>query len=728
MLRLAIPFVVLTLAVVAAVVSDRPRPRADFVFINRGDVTTLDLQRMSWMQDLRASRIIFEGLVRADVFTPDFDAMPGVAERWKSTPDGLVWTFWFRSDSKWSNGELVKPSDFVFSWRRGLLPDLASDYFNFFALIRGGRAYFDWRNAALEEYAARPREERNQAAADALWDETVAKFGEMVAVVADDEARTLTVTLENRCPYWLDVMAFPCLYPVFPPLVSQYERPDPLTGRLIAEHGWTKPPLLVSNGPFMVTEWRFKRHMWLEQNPHYWDRASLALETICMPSIDDPNAQVLAHQTGAVDYVTEVTPAYRGDMLAEKLEFYAEHREEYESLLAQGLDQFEIDRRLPSDPRAHIHAVPSFGTYFYNFNCRETLPDGRDNPFKDPRVRRAFAMCIDKASIVNEVRRLTEPVARSITPRGSIGGYTPPAGIACVSDFPADSPERAAWIAQARGLLAEAGYPDPARFPTVELLFNKDAGHDLVAQALARNWQEFLGVPIVLNMKELKVYKDDLQNHNFMTARAGWYADYGDPTTFLDINRTGDGNNDRDYSNPAYDQLLADAAAEPDPAARLAILAEAERIIVEEDFPLVPLFHYVTLMMFDAHRVSGISPHPRNEDNIFLVDVLDDDLGPNVSRQMRGAAPQREKGTQGKAGTQRSQREAEERRGEMSGKAWGVVGCQPAMGLSAGGRAGSGSPCRSVANHASLPPSASLCPLRDLCVRFPSMGAPRCSP
>ena len=90
MLRLAIPFVVLLIAVASAVVMDRPRPRADFVFVNRGDVTTLDLQRMSWMQDLRASRIIFEGLVRSDVFTPDFDAMPGVAERWESTPDGLV--------------------------------------------------------------------------------------------------------------------------------------------------------------------------------------------------------------------------------------------------------------------------------------------------------------------------------------------------------------------------------------------------------------------------------------------------------------------------------------------------------------------------------------------------------------------------------------------------------------------------------------------------------------
>lgn len=639
MVRLAIPFVVLALAVALAVVSDHPRPRADFVFINRGDVTTLDLQRMSWQQDLRAARLIFQGLVRSDIFTPNFEPTPGVAERWESSADGLEWVFHLRSDAKWSNGEPVKPSDFVFSWRRGLLPDLASDYFNFFAFIRGGREFFDWRNDALARYAERPSGERTQDAADALWDQTVARFDELVAVRADDTARTLRITLANRCPFFLDVMAFPCLYPVYPPLVRQYERPDPSTGRLIAEHGWTKPPLLVSNGPYVVAEWRFKRHMWLEQNPHYWDRRSLALRTIMMPTIDDPSAQVLAFQTGAVDYVTETTPAYRGDMLAEKLAFYDEHRAEYESLRAQGLDQFEIDRRLPDDPRAHIHAVPAFGTYFYNFNCRETLPDGRDNPFKDRRVRLAFALMIDKASIVNNVRRLTERVAHSLVPPGSIAGYTPPAGIPCISDYAEGSPERAGLIERARGLLAEAGYPDPSRFPGVEILFNKDAGHDLVAQAIARNWQEFLGVPVVLTMKEIKVFKDDLQNHNFMTSRASWFADYGDPTTFLDLNRIGDGNNDRDYQNPAYDALLDRAAATLDPGARLALLAQAEAMVIEQDVPLVPLFHDVTLMLFNAHEISGISPHPRNEDNIYLVDVLTDGLGTNVARTMPIAPP-----------------------------------------------------------------------------------------
>ena len=122
-----------------------------------------------------------------------------------------------------------------------------------------------------------------------------------------------------------------------------------------------------------------------------------------------------------------------------------------------------------------------------------------------------------------------------------------------------------------------------------------------------------------------------------MTARAGWFGDYGDPTTFLNINHSEDGNNDRAYDNPAYDALLARATRETDPDARMALLREAERIIVEEDLPLVPIFHYATIYMFDPHRITGLSTHPRTKQNAFLIDVLGDGIGPDEPRPMRPA-------------------------------------------------------------------------------------------
>src|SRR5690606_30219819 len=113
----------------------------------------------------------------------------------------------------------------------------------------------------------------------------------------------------------------------------------------------------------------------------------------------------------------------------EKQRFYDENREEYERLKALGLDPIEIDRRLPDDPRKSIHALPAFGTYFYNFNCSPRLNDGRDNHFADARVRRAFALAVDKERIARDIRRLGESVADTLIPPGSIGGYDSPEGL-----------------------------------------------------------------------------------------------------------------------------------------------------------------------------------------------------------------------------------------------------------------------------------------------------------
>lgn len=641
--RLLLPVALLVAIAAATVVSDRPAPPADFTFINRGDVTTLDPQRMSWVQDFRVANAIFEGLVRRDVFTRGYDPLPGVAERWDVSDDRRTYVFHLRPDARWSDGEPVRAGDFVYSWRRALLPDTASDYTGLFQLIEGGREFFAWRDAALKDFAARRAAARagavatfdDRAESRALWERTERAFADMVSLRAPDD-RTLIVTLARPTPYFLDLCSMPVFHPVSPPLVRSYETIDPATGRLECGHGWTKPPLLVSNGPFVLTVWRFKRDMRLERNPYYWNRGALAVNSIAIPSVGDGNAAVLAFATGAVDWVSDVAPTYRGDMWADKLRFYGEQRALVERLRAEGLDQFEVDRRLPDDPRKHFHAIPTFGTFFWNFNCRPRLPDGRVNPFHDARVRRAFAMVIDKRALVENVKRCGEAPARALTPPGSITGYTPPRGIDCLSDVP-DPDSRRSWVERARGLLREAGYADPRAFPAVELLFNKDAGHDLVAQAIARDWERSLGVTVTLAQKEVKVFKEDLRSGNFMTGRGGWYGDYGDPTTFLDLSRTGDGNNDRGYSSAAYDALLDRAEEETDPAARLAILEEAERLLMEDDLPMVPLYHYVTLYLFDPGRFTGLNPHPRTDQMLSLIDVFGDGKGTDEPKVMRGA-------------------------------------------------------------------------------------------
>lgn len=627
MWKILLPLLVIIGAIWASVSSDTASSKTDLTFVNRGDVTSLDLQTISWMQDLRVARLAFEGLVRPDVFSPDYSPTPAVAKSWTISPSRTHYTFVLRPDAKWSNGKSVLPSHFTYAWRRALLPETGSDYIAQFQFLKGGADFTRWRTQAIKAHALKVKSGEIKladatSAARELWEETCRQFDQLVMVRADDANLTLEVELERPCSYFLDLCGFPQLYPVYPPLLDSFMLLDPVTGTTKIDQSWCKPNSIVSNGPFQLVLWRFKRDMQFTQNPYWWNRSSLNIKTISVPTIDDPNGQVLAFRSGAVDWLSDVDVSYRGEMLRQKADFYAQHAAEIAAMRARGFDQVAIDRTLPSDPRNKIIVTPAFGTYYYNFNCRDTLPDGRENPMRDPRVRRAFALTADKRTIVEDVRRSGEPVQQVMVPPGAIAGYQSPKGLSY-------NPDRA------RKELADAGYPGGSGFPTVEILFNTEGGHDHIAQALARNWERELGVHIELAQREIKVFRDDLKNGNFMIARGSWFGDYGDPTTFLNIYRTEDGNNDPKYASAAYELLMTQAEREPDAAARLAILTQAETLLIEQDFPCLPLFGYLNFYMFDPHRLTGISSHPRSEQHLWEVDIFGDGQGKDLPIEMK---------------------------------------------------------------------------------------------
>jgi oligopeptide transport system substrate-binding protein len=273
--------------------------------------------------------------------------------------------------------------------------------------------------------------------------------------------------------------------------------------------------------------------------------------------------------------------------------------------------------------RRDVHVIPSFGTDFYSFNCRPTLNGGGLNPFADARVRRAFSQAVDKQALGDRVVRLGEPVASTLTPPGSIRGYEPPAGL------PHDP-------ATARADLAAAGWEDRngdgvveradgTRFPTVEVLYSTASPRyrDL-SLAMADMWRQALRVPVEVRGKDSKFFKEDLKTGNFMIARGSWYGDYADPTTFLELSRTGDGNNDRGYSSAEFDALLDRAADETDAAKRFAILQDAERLLMERDVPILPLSHLVTIYRYDPCRVRGLTRDPSLDQRFQNVRLVGD--------------------------------------------------------------------------------------------------------
>ncbi|MFM7806615.1 MAG: peptide ABC transporter substrate-binding protein, partial [Planctomycetota bacterium] len=376
-----------------------------------------------------------------------------------------------------------------------------------------------------------------------LWKRTETRFDETVGMRAPDD-RTLVVELERQVAYWLDLCAFPAMFPVQAALLERFTRLDPATGRLLQDPGWTKGGTLVGNGPFRLVSWRPKRSMRLERNEHFRETGRAGAASIDILPVEDPNTAVLAFENGAVDWLTDTLVEYRGDM-------------------------FEQARR---GERTDLHVLDAFGTDFFSFNCRKTLSDGRANPLADARVRRAFAMAVDKQALIDNITRLGEKVATTLVPPGSIPGYTGPAGL------PFD-PERARAAFAEAGWTVQDGVARDAKgeaFPTVEIMYasNSPRYRDMSA-ALCDMWSRTLGVPCTTRARDPRGFRDALKRGDFMVARGGWYGDYGDPTTWLDLARTGDGNNDRGFSDPAYDALLDRAAAELDPAKRMTLLAEA---------------------------------------------------------------------------------------------------------------------------------------------------------
>jgi oligopeptide transport system substrate-binding protein len=231
-----------------------------------------------------------------------------------------------------------------------------------------------------------------------------------------------------------------------------------------------------------------------------------------------------------------------------------------------------------------------FATYFYRFNCRRP-------PLDDRRVRQALVRAIDRQAVIARAARGGQAPARVLVPPGLPGYRSPP----CMGE----------GAAEARRLLAAAGYgPAGRRLPELAILVNKGAGHVPVAEVLQHQWRQRLDLVTRIEQVEFKVLLDRVRDGQFQIARAGWFGDYLDPNTFLDMFVTDGGNNRTGWSSAAYDGLIAAAAAEPDPAARTAVLARAEAVLLE-DVPIMPIYFYST-MMLARPGLEGIEPNLLN--------------------------------------------------------------------------------------------------------------------
>jgi oligopeptide transport system substrate-binding protein len=566
MLRIAlIPLLLLALLGASMIWSGQGHiARADFTFVNRGDVMTLDLNDMSYGQDIRIANGLWEGLYRLSPLHPE--PILGAADDVKISPDQRVYTIHIRSNARWSNGDPLRSDDFLFAWRRMLESPKEYTYLHFY--IKGAKDY----EQAFEAYAM----------ADLAHKPAKPDFADVGEKRIDD--RTIQITLTNPVPYFPSILAFVPFYPMHQASMEPFKEVSPITGMVSYRAEFTRPPNLVTNGPYRLAEWLFKRRLRMVANEFYWNKDSVKSKVIDQITAEDPLARYRLYQQGDVDWLADVD----GDIAATLLE--------------------QKDPKDPAKPaRPDLKIFTGFGTVFYEINCQPKLPDGRDNPLRDPRVRQALAMAIDKVPIVRDVARLHQPIATTYVPIGAFSNYHSPPGIGYD-------------VAGAKRLLADAGYPDGKGFPAISLLFNTTGSiHADIATIIRRQWSNALGISVDAHGEEANQYRHDLHNHSFAVAEASWSGDYNDPSTFSDKYLSTSENNSAAWADAKYDKLCADAAVEPDPTKRFNLLSQAEDRLLSEA-PIIPLYTLVNAYLMHDD-VQGLLLNPQQIQMFGLIYV-----------------------------------------------------------------------------------------------------------
>lgn len=270
---MALPFLRRPLALAAALTlgaaalgacqqgAQRPACPAGKVCLEYGNDTeplSLDPQRAELVTE---SLVIGDLMMGLTTEAADGTVIPGMAERWETSADGLTWTFHLRP-ARWSDGAPVTADDFVFAHRRILDPKTGATYAYLAQILKNGAAA-NAGKAPLDTIGAR-----------AL------------------DARTLQLTLEHPAPYLPQLLTHLSFYPAPAHAVRRWGE------------AWVRPGRYVSNGPYRLAAWRLGDQITVEKNPHFFDAARVCVDRINYYPTPDYVAAERRVARGELDVVT----------------------------------------------------------------------------------------------------------------------------------------------------------------------------------------------------------------------------------------------------------------------------------------------------------------------------------------------------------------------------------------------------------------------------------------
>jgi oligopeptide transport system substrate-binding protein len=503
-----------------------------------GDIPTLD---PALATDSSSIQIIDEtsvGLTRQNVTTAAIE--PGLATDWKVSEDGLTYTFNLRTDVPWvkwddAKGEVVKVQD---------CSDPAQD-----RMVTAK----DVEYGILRTLAPETASEYAYVLAFAIAGGDVYNSGEItdtaqVGVKAIDD-KTLEITFNEPAVYNANIAGM---------WVSHAQPSWLIDGDDCTEargDRWTETGFRQSYGPFTMKEWVHDSSITLVKNP-FWP----AMENIPQPNTDEITWVML--DTG---------PAFA----------------EYEAgnLDAVTVPLEEIERvKSDANYKDLAYDTVTLGTEFYSFNTQKA-------PTDDARVRKALSLAINREDLITNVNKGTGQPAQWFCRPGLTACPTmdshPDLGVKY-------DPEQAKALLdeylQEKGLTADQ--------LQMTLMFNTSQSHQQRAEAVQQMWKDVLGIDVSLANQEWRVFLVQRNEGNENIYRSSWIQDYPDANNFpREVFGEGGGaySNVVDWQSDAFDEIVLAAATEADPVKRQQMYADAEKILVDEEAVITPLYWYTNL-------------------------------------------------------------------------------------------------------------------------------------
>jgi oligopeptide transport system substrate-binding protein len=304
---------------------------------------------------------------------------------------------------------------------------------------------------------------------------------------------------------------------------------------------WTDAANIVTNGPFKLARWDHNSRIDLAKWNEWRDADSVELTRVNGRMISDGTTAVQAFEAGEVDVTGTIPP--------------------------------EELPRLKDTPE--YQQYPGLGTYYYGVNVEN---------IKDVRQRRAMSLAIDRRQIIDHVAQADQLPATGFTPSGMPG-------------FEAINPD-SPWLPetgdleQAKQLMSQVANPKR----NITLLLNDAPGHREIAVAIQAAWRE-LGLDVTIKQQEWAQFLEFLgppPHRSVDVYRLGWIGDYVDAINFLELWTCDSGNNNSNFCNREYDQLVEKARATEDNEARYEIYAQLEEILhgPNGDMPILPIYWY----------------------------------------------------------------------------------------------------------------------------------------